>query len=73
MRLYKISATIPSADNDSGPTQFKRWVGSQSEAASARKDALAAGATRATTDTKEIDVPTDKSGLLEFLNTSDAI
>lgn len=68
MNLYKITATIPSDKLDEPDMKFVRWAGSQTEAAAARKAALELGATRKTTDTATVDVPTGKAGLIEFLN-----
>lgn len=61
MRLYKITATT-----DDGPST--KYVGSQSDAATHRKELLEKGATRKGTETFEVDVPTDKAGLMDFLN-----
>lgn len=58
MKLYKIEAK----DNDT------QWVGSQSEAATARKHLGAKGIKRNEITTTEVEVPTNKAGLLEFLN-----
>lgn len=67
MRLYKITAIIATVDNASSAAHVK-YVGSQADAASARKEFLDLGATRKDTETLEVDVPTDKAGLLAFLN-----
>lgn len=68
MRLYKISATVPSADIKTDDKRVIKYVGSQAEAASARKELLDLGATRKGTESVEVDVPTDKAGLIAFLN-----
>lgn len=65
MRLYKITAT--NALSETLPTL---WAGSLTEAAKARKDMLALGANRASTDTQELDIPTNKDGLLEWLRSN---
>lgn len=61
MKLYKT--TSDSSDQDKGAT---RWAGSQAEASSQRaamkKEKLPG------VGTDEIDVPTDKKGLLAWLN-----
>ena len=63
MKLYAIH-TEQGADGE--PTTV--WTGSQSEAATARKNLLAQGSKRAELRTYLVDVPTDKVGLLQFLN-----
>lgn len=62
MKLYLITATTEA------PETQVIWGGSQAEAASARKEMLARGATRKDLKTYEVDVPTNKEGLLQFLN-----
>lgn len=48
----------------------KRWAGSMAECREAKKD-LAVGDVKASSVTyEETEVPTDKAGLLEFLNTN---
>lgn len=59
MKLYKTTAT-----ND----PKAHWAGSQAEAAGQRKALNQAGHKRDSITTDEVDVPTDKKGLLEFLN-----
>ena len=44
------------------------WVGTQADAASARKKLLNAGFKRADIKTEDVEVPTNKAGLIEFLN-----
>lgn len=60
MKLYRVSAN---AD-----VQKIVWVGTQSDAAKTRKELVADGFKRAELSTEEVDVPTNKEGLLEFLN-----
>jgi len=60
MKLYRISGN---ADK-----QRVIWVGSQSDASKARKELVADGFKRAELLSEEIDVPTNKEGLLGFLN-----
>ena len=60
MKLYRVSAN---AD-----VQKIVWVGTQSDAAKARKEFVSDGFKRAELSTEEVDVPTNKEGLLEFLN-----
>ena len=62
MKLYLITATTEDSKT------HVIWGGSQSNAASARKEMLARGATRKDTKTYEVDVPTGKEGLMQFLN-----
>lgn len=60
MKLYRVSAN---AD-----VQKVVWVGTQSDAAKIRKELVSDGFKRAELSTEEVDVPTNKEGLLEFLN-----
>lgn len=59
MKLYRTKAKDESAGY---------WAGSQTEAAGQRKALNQAGHKRDTITTEEVDVPTSKTGLLEFLN-----
>lgn len=65
MRLYK---TIGLAEEDRGDSSqwIAQWQGTQADAAAARKDFKARGLAKI--ETKEVDVPTDKAGLLTWLN-----
>ena len=60
MKLYRV---IASTD-----IQKVIWVGTQSDAGKARKELVAEGFKRAEIQTEEVDVPTNKEGLLAFLN-----
>ena len=65
MKLYLVHGFIKT------PTTCETvatWVGSQAEAATARKNFIEKGAKRADLTTDEINVPVDKAGLIEFLN-----
>ena len=62
MKLYLITATTEDSKT------HVIWGGSQSDAAGARKEMLARGATRKDTKTYEVDVPTGKGELMQFLN-----
>lgn len=62
MKLYLITATF-SEDN----TQ-QTWGGSQADAAAARKNFVTEGAARKDLKTYEVEVPTGKVDLLQFLN-----
>lgn len=61
MRFYLITAK-------SKDTEKAQFVATQSEAASTRKALVSDGFKRADVTTAEVDVPTDKVGLLAFLN-----
>mgnify|MGYP000005144360 FL=1 len=67
MRLYKITATPNTGREDQFTTQTN-WVGSQADAASVRKSLVDDGWKRVEILTEEIDVPTNKDGLIKFLN-----
>jgi len=66
MRLYKIVAPVSKVDG--APSNMIIWAGSLTEAAKARKEVAAHGATRKDTETFELDIPTNKDGLLAWLN-----
>ena len=69
MRLYKITATAP--DTEPGlPNTRITWVGSKAEGVQARKKLADDGWKRKEVEEVEVDVPTDKAGLLDFLNTN---
>ena len=68
MRLYKITAKNPS--DTSLPDTHTTWVGSKAEGVQARKKLADDGWKRKEIEEVEVDVPTDKAGLLEFLNTN---
>lgn len=61
MRFYLIHAKNSDAEKSV-------FVVSQADAASARKELVGEGFKRADVTTTEVDVPTDKAGLLNFLN-----
>lgn len=63
MRLYKITAQ---GDHKLVPTVL--FAGSQADAASQRKALTEQGYKRASIETKEVEVPTNKQGLIDFLN-----
>ena len=60
MKLYRVSGN--------SDKQKVIWVGSQSDAAKARKELITQGFKRAELLTEEVDVDTKKEGLLAFLN-----
>jgi hypothetical protein len=66
MRLYKL--TIVAGEE----TIRTHWVGSQGDAAKVRKGWVSdEGFKRTQIRTEEVDVPTNKEGLLAFLNGGD--
>lgn len=68
MRLYKVTGHV-------GIPAVKKtkWVGSQADAASFRKELTDAGAKRADIETAEVDVPTTKAELLAWLNERESV
>lgn len=61
MKLYFVKASA-------GCDYESRWVGTQSDAGKARKEFVEKGFKRAEITTEEVDVPTNKEGLIKFLN-----
>lgn len=63
MKFYKITGHV-------GIPAVKtvKWVVSQAEAASTRKEMVSAGTKRADIETDEVDVPTSKTELVAWLN-----
>ena len=71
MRLYKITAEYSKTDAEKGDlTHFVQFVGSKADGVSVRKDLMEDGARRKDITEVEIDVPTDKPGLIDWLNTN---
>lgn len=68
MKLYLVTATPSDTAVEDARSPARWWVGSQAEAASVRKQFVSAGFRRTEIITSEVDVPTTKIGLLEFLN-----
>jgi hypothetical protein len=68
MRLYKITASNPSGTSAELPDSETVWVGSKAEGVTARKKMADDGWKRKEIDEVETEVPTDKAGLLAFLN-----
>lgn len=70
MKLYKT--TVISIATVNGVPDTKQttvtWDGTQSDASAVRAAAVRDGAKRKDVETEAVDVPTDKTGLLEFLN-----
>lgn len=63
MKLYIVSAEHP----DTG-AQFNKVAVSQAECASIRAELTSLGAKRKDIDTHEVDVPTTKAEMVNFLN-----
>lgn len=68
MKLYFVTGLVDAPEEGDGVVTESRWVGSQAEAGTVRKDMLSRGATRKGISTSDVDVPTNKEGLLQFLN-----
>lgn len=68
MRLYKITAKNPSAACGELPDSETVWVGSKSDGVAARKKMTDDGWKRKEIEEVEVDVPTSKVELLEWLN-----
>jgi hypothetical protein len=68
MRLYKI--TVTNSSDEDLPDTKTCWVGSKAEGVQARKKLYDGGWRRKDVEETEVDVPTDKAGLLAFLNKS---
>lgn len=64
MRLYKTNFIDDAADE--GRREQATWSGTQADAAKDRKRLKTEG--MRSIETEEVDVPTDKAGLLQFLN-----
>lgn len=72
MKLYKIKAERVVQQNGAPSTDSRTfWLGSQSECAGKRKELLADGFKRVEIETDEHDIPTDKTGLLAYLNSQE--
>jgi len=67
LKFYLVSAPIPDFDNGE-EKHHNVWASSRAEAAAGRKKLVESGATRKDLRTYEVEVPTSKTGLLEFLN-----
>ena len=65
MKLYLVHAIVSTS---SGGYMTHEWVGTQADAARVRKQYIADGATKDEAKIQEMEVPTNKAGLLEFLN-----
>ncbi len=65
MRLYLIHGLI---QTDNSVEKSHKWAGTQADAAKVKAEFVEKGAKRADVKVEDIDVPTDKQGLLAFLN-----
>lgn len=69
MNLYKTTVKALVGLNDAQVMRTTTtWNGSQAEASAVRAAAVRDGAKRKDVETEAVDVPTDKAGLLAFLN-----
>lgn len=69
MKLYKITASFSMKLNGSVQDVTRcKFVGSQADGASYRKELMDEGAKRKDIETAEVNIPTDKQGLLDYLN-----
>lgn len=66
MKLYRIAAVNTSKGEQ--PDLETHWVGSKAEGVLKRKQLAAEGWTRKEISEVEVEIPTDKKGLLEWLN-----
>lgn len=65
MKLYLVDALVTTPTS---AEQLARWAGSKAEVAAIRKEFKEKGAKNSQITTTEIEVPTNKQGLLAFLN-----
>lgn len=70
MKLYRTSYTDDEFEAQGLPTRRSVWHGTQADAAAVRKAMKSDGMRQI--DTEDIDVPTDKSGLIAWLNDNEA-
>ena len=68
MKLYRVSGNSDRQFDAKSDFRSVIWAGSQSDAAKARKELIENGFKRTELLTEDIDVPTNKEGLLDFLN-----
>lgn len=68
MKLYFVTGLVEAPVEGDGMVTESHWVASQAAAGTIRKDMISRGATRKGISTSEVDVPTNKEGLLHFLN-----
>ena len=69
MRAYVVTASVPAEDEDE---DFKQYAGSQSDAAAIKRklfeDYRDSGLKRGSIETSEVEIPTNKAGLISWLN-----
>ncbi len=65
MQLYLVQAIVRT---ENSAEMKHRWEGTKADAATRRKSFYDEGANRKDIQIDQIDVPTDKAGLLNFLN-----
>ena len=68
MKLYRVSVATSRELDVKSDFRSVTWVGSQADAGKTRKALVDNGIKRAEITTEEVDVPTNKEGLLKFLN-----
>ncbi len=69
MKLYKTYWEEDTSEDGTASVHHKRWDGTLADASATRAAAKRDVGAKATTDT--VDVPTDKAGLLAFLNSKE--
>ena len=69
MKLYRVSAPPHgTGDDTTARPGHVGWFGSEAECGTERKRLVSSGIKRADIETETIDIPTDKKGLLAWLN-----
>ena len=68
MKLYFVTGMVNAPEEGDGMVTESHWVASKAETATIRAEMIRKGATRKGISTIEVDVPTNKEGLLRFLN-----
>lgn len=66
MRLYKIS--VSEETDDGTPFMRQHYVGTKADGVAYRKQLVEEGFRRKDIEEVEVDVPTNKEGLIAFLN-----
>lgn len=75
MRAYLVTATIPAAKgSDDEPVKFSEYAGKQADAAAIKKSVFEthrdAGLKRSSIEVDEVEIPTDKAGLIAWINSN---
>jgi hypothetical protein len=69
MKLYKVSAKYSIKLNGAPVLQTpSKYLGTKGECIAYRKELMEAGAKRKEIETEAVDIPTNKEGLVEWLN-----